>query len=123
MGRPDTISLSGVVTRQRPITANFGDVCVYRQDSRSGSRNRRGRHTNYGYSGFIKASVFDGSSWRNLKLDTFFNRESLSYGYQYDAEHIARTVIQNLAQKRGAVVRYDTQRKGFVLGGMPFRQW
>jgi hypothetical protein len=113
---PDILRLSGVAHRQRPSYANAGDVFVYRQDSASGGRNRSGLHTTYGYSGFFKASIFDGTKWRNLKLDTLFQKDSLSYEFQYSAESVARMVIQGVAQKRNVTVQYDPQRKGFVFG-------
>jgi hypothetical protein len=115
MNSTETIILTGVAHRQRPIRANAGDVCVYRQDSAQGGSNRGGRHTNYGYSGFFKASIFDGTKWRNLKLDTMIQRESLAYDFQYDAENVARMVLQVIAQRQGARVRYNAERKGFIF--------
>jgi len=114
MNSTETIILTGIAHRHRPLRVNAGDVYVYRQDSSQGGSNRGGHHTNYGYSGFFKASVFDGKKWRNLKLDTFIQRESLAYDFQYDAENVAHMVMQVIAQRQGSRVRYNAERKGFI---------
>lgn len=50
------------------ITFEAGDVAVYHQMDADGRAAVREAHPNYGYSGYFRASVFDGKNWRRFKI-------------------------------------------------------
>ncbi len=50
-----------------------------------------GGHTNYGYSGYFSASIFDGTKWRRFDLRTIVPRNECAFAAQKNKpEAIAR---------------------------------
>lgn len=83
MNRPDTIRLSGHVVFHKWDFGDYpiGTVHLHFRDTKEGARNRRGRHTNYGYSGYFLASIYDGHKWRRLQFNKLVCYDDRSYEY------------------------------------------
>lgn len=106
------ITLSGRVVTNR-FAATAGDIDLFRRDDRSGAQARYGRHTNYGYSGYFLASVFDGSRWRKLQFNDMVPYEQRSYEQTRESAGVARYLAHIIAGWRGYTVRYDAARRSF----------
>lgn len=82
----------------RPANPRRGDVMVFTSDNQIGRDNRRGLHTNYGYSGFVVIVIWDGNSWAAL---TRGFRESIGittteFSYRYEVKAIMDDAIEKL---------------------------
>ncbi|MFL3317292.1 hypothetical protein [Klebsiella michiganensis] len=109
----NTITLSGSVTNSRYV-ASPGDVYLYRNDDRQGASYRRGRHTNYGYSGYYLASVFDGQKWRKLQFNDMVAYENRSYEYACESGRVYNYLIRVVSTWRGRNVQYSAERRAFI---------
>lgn len=109
----NTIILSGNVASSR-YAASTGDVYLYRNDDRHGASSRRGRHTNYGYSGYYLASVFDGVKWRKLQFNDMVAYENRSYEYASESGHVYQYLNRIVASWRGRYVQYSSERRAFI---------
>ena len=107
------IILSGRVASNRYIAA-AGDIYLYRNDDRSGALSRRGRHTNYGYSGYYLASVFDGVKWRKLQFNEMVEYESRSYELASLSGRVYQNLSHLIARWQGRCVHYDAVRRSFI---------
>ena len=110
----NTITLSGNVTSSR-YTAVTGDVYLYRKDDRQGANYRNGRHTNYGYSGYYLASVYDGEKWRKLQFNDMVAYENRSYDYAYESACVYNYLIRIVNSWYGRRVQYCSERRAFIL--------
>lgn len=109
----DIIILSGYVAKSRYAAAP-GDVYLYRNDDRQGASYRRGRHTNYGYSGYYLASVFDGQKWRKLQFNDMVTYESRSYEYASESGRVYNALTHVVSKWRGRYVQYSAERRAFI---------
>ncbi|MCE5966871.1 hypothetical protein [Enterobacter roggenkampii] len=109
----NTITLSGSVTNNRYVAAP-GDIYLYRNDDRQGASYRRGRHTNYGYSGYYLASVFDGQKWRKLQFNDMVAYENRSYEYASESGRVYNYLMHVVSSWRGRYVQYSTERRAFI---------
>lgn len=107
------ITLSGNVVNSRYV-AYSGDIYLYRNDDRQGASYRRGRHTNYGYSGYYLASVFDGQKWRKLQFNDMVPYENRSYEYASESGRVYSYLTRVVSTWRGRNVQYSTERRAFI---------
>ncbi|MBD9646358.1 hypothetical protein IB231_22320 [Pantoea sp. PNT02] len=107
------ITLSGNVVSSRYAAAQ-GDVYLYRNDDRQGATYRRGRHTNYGYSGYYLASIYDGEKWRKLQFNDMVAYENRSYEYASESGRVYHYLTRVVRLWQGRRVQYSTERRAFV---------
>lgn len=107
------IMLSGRVSANRFVAAT-GDIYLYRCDDRSGALARRGRHTNYGYSGYFLASVYDGKTWRKLQFNQMVDYSMRSYSQASECGRILHALSTVIMGWRGYTVCYDAARRSFL---------
>lgn len=82
------------------IPFNRGDVALYQRLDMHGRYAIAGNHTNWGYSGYFKASVFDGKQWRAFKIWNFIPEADRHYANQGDRAKVHQRlakIIENLA--------------------------
>ncbi|EOY1431226.1 hypothetical protein ACXD9I_002551 [Yersinia enterocolitica] len=109
----DIITLSGNVASSR-YAAIAGDVYLYRKDDRQGANYRSGRHTNYGYSGYYLASVYDGEKWRKLQFNDMVAYEYRSYEYASASGRVYNYLTRLVNSWYGRRVRYSSERRAFI---------
>lgn len=109
----NTITLSGNVTNSRYI-AVAGDIYLYRNDDRQGAKYRSGRHTNYGYSGYYLASVYDGKKWRKLQFNDMVAYEYRSYEYASESGRVYNYLAHLVNSWYGRHVCYSSERRAFI---------
>lgn len=107
------IVLSGRVSANRFVAA-AGDIYLYRCDDRSGALARRGRHTNYGYSGYFLASVYDGTTWRKLQFNQMVDYSMRCYSQASESGRVAHVLSNMITGWRGCTVYYDAVRRSFL---------
>jgi len=61
-----------------------GDLKVYPQLDEQGRMAARGGHTNFGFSGYFAASIFDGTKWRRFDLRTVVPEKESGFAAQKD---------------------------------------
>lgn len=108
------IVISGEMVRDRFHTAP-GAIYIYRNDDRSGGIARRGRHTNYGYSGYYLASIYDGQKWRKLQFNRLIPYESRSYDVARECPMVEGYLRNQIARWRGLVAKYDSDTRSFRI--------
>ncbi|WP_315079570.1 hypothetical protein [Acinetobacter guillouiae] len=111
---PTTIVVSGEMVRDIFHTAP-GAIRIYRKDDRSGSIARWGRHTNYGYSGYYLASIYDGQKWRKLQFNRLISYESRSYDVARECSSVEWYLGKQIALWRGLVAQYDSNTRSFRI--------
>lgn len=102
---PDTGMCDG--SRLVMIPHMAGDIQLYLKADMYGRYARQGNHTNFGYSGYFKASIFDGKKWRSLALWSLLDQKE----YHYQGGGDARAALDELKEKleilQGARVSYE----------------
>jgi hypothetical protein len=63
-----------------------GDLKAYSQLDAEGRMAARGGHTNFGFSGYFSASIFDGAKWRLFDLRTIVPENESGFAAQKDKE-------------------------------------
>jgi hypothetical protein len=81
-----------------------GDVTLYSKLDANGRHSVSGGHSNFGYSGYFKASVFDGKQWRNLKIWDFVPEADRQFATQKDKPTTEAKVIAAIAARAGHAV-------------------
>ncbi len=61
-----------------------GDLKVFPKLDEEGRMALSGGHTNYGYSGYFSASIFDGAKWRRFDLRTIVPENESAFAAQMD---------------------------------------
>ncbi len=84
------------------VRFSVGDVAVYQKLDMFGRMAVKGRHSNYGYSGYFKASVFDGEKWRNFKIWNFV--DDRSYNTQAEMKDLKTRVMKIIREQAGNLV-------------------
>lgn len=110
----ETITISGRITRDK-FFAEEGDVYIYRQDDRNGSKNRQGRHSNYGYSGYFLASIYDGKKWRKLQFNKLVFYENRFYETAREAGQVERDIAGVVSKWAGLIAHYDSTTRSFRI--------
>lgn len=110
----DTIVVSGQMVRSEFQTV-IGAIRVYRRDDREGKQARWGGHTNYGYSGYYLASIYDGERWRKLQFNKLVPYENRSYKLAAECPRLEAYLGNVIASWRGLVARYDATKKSFRI--------
>lgn len=110
----ETITVSGRVTRDK-VFAKEGDIYIYRQDDRNGSKNRQGRHSNYGYSGYFLASIYDGTKWRKLQFNMLVAYEDRHYETAMESSQVERHIAGIVSKWAGFIARYDSTTRSFRI--------
>jgi hypothetical protein len=86
-----------------------GDVEVVSRLDTSGRHNLAGRHTNFGYSGYFKARVFDGKRWRTFKIWDFVPEDARRFPRQGDKAHKMQEVIDAIRANGGKRVSWGNR--------------
>jgi hypothetical protein len=110
----DTITVSGQMVRSEYQTV-VGSIRVYRRNDREGKQARWGGHTNYGYSGYYLASIYDGERWRKLQFNKLVPYENRSYELAAECPRLEAYLEVVIARWRGLVARYNATSKSFRI--------
>lgn len=115
----DIVMLSGkrlrVVEEGAPDPYRAGDVTLYSRTDAGGRYARAGGHTNFGYSGYFKASVFDGKQWRNFKIWDFIPEADRQYATQAVKSATQEKVTEAIKARAGRVLSWGDRT--YVLAG------
>jgi len=68
-----------------------------------------GGHANYGYSGYFKASVFDGKKWRAFKIWNFVPEVDRHYSSQLEQTQVRARLIAQIEARAGSVVEWGNR--------------
>lgn len=90
-------------TRKTPSNPKSGDLRLHAHLDENGKRKRARAYCKAGYSGFIRASIFDGERWRKFMLALYVDASTRQY--QQFAERSIRVrkairVLEGLAGRR-----------------------
>ena len=88
------------------VPFKIGDVAIYPKSNFLGRYSSAGNHPNFGYSGYFRASIFDGEGWRNFKMWDFISEEERSYRFQYKLNETKERVMEMIANRKGSVAVY-----------------
>ncbi|EPS0559299.1 hypothetical protein ACVAAS_004596 [Enterobacter roggenkampii] len=110
----DSIVVSGQMVRDEFHTA-VGAIRVYRRDDRAGKQARWDGHSNWGYSGYYLASIYDGERWRKLQFNKLVPYEDRSYERSVECPRLEAYLSDVIARWRGLVARYDATSKSFRI--------
>jgi hypothetical protein len=86
-----------------------GDVAVYSRLDGYGRAAVRGGHSNYGYSGYFRATVFDGARWRNFRIWDFVPEADRCYRTQADIEETKERLFGRIREKAGATLEWGAR--------------
>jgi hypothetical protein len=115
--KPTQITVSGNVIDKNNFfhSANSGDIELYRKDDREGASARREGHTNYRYSGYYLAKIFDGKDWRNLKINALVPYKDRSYERATDCPNVVDYLKTIISSWRGSIAVYDSDARSFRI--------
>ena len=114
MSKPTEIVVAGEMVRDA-YHVPAGTIRVYRRDDSSGRRARRGAHTNWGYSGYYLASIYDGTSWRKLQFNYLIPYHQRSYDVARDCPGVEAYLQRQIRSWRGQVAVYDPGTRSFRI--------
>jgi hypothetical protein len=83
-----------------------GDIAIRPKTDASGRAAIRGRHTNYGYSGYFLASIFDGRKWRNFRIFNFVPEKDRQYANQRERSKQYERVVSLIETRAGSTARW-----------------
>ena len=112
--KPTIITISGLMVRDN-FPTQAGTIRVYPRDDRAGRMARRGNHTNWGYSGYYDASIYDGQSWRNLKINKLVPYEDRSYEQARQRRYVEEYLSSVIARWKGQTAEYDSASRSFRI--------
>jgi hypothetical protein len=72
--------------------------------------------TNYGYSDYFKASVFDGKGWRNLELRGFIPESARHYATQSESGAVRERLVAAVESLVGCELVYGDRK--YVMPGI-----
>lgn len=78
-----------------------GDVAIYPRMDMYGRHAARGKHTNYGYSGYFRASVYDGSQWRAFSIWHFVPEVDRHYETMGDRNAVRQRLVEHVKARSG----------------------
>lgn len=84
------------------IPFNRGDVALYQRLDMYGRYAIAGKHTNYGYSGYFKASVFDSKKWRAFKIWNIAPEGDRHYANQSELVKVRQRLTRIIEALSGA---------------------
>lgn len=113
MSYPETITLTGrVFVEFEEDEPHIGDVIVKGELDKAGRFARRYGHTNFGYSGNVKAKVWRGKGWSRLWLYGHINPEQMKYQTQYAKSEPLEAMAECVRKMKGTVVCFEVPPKG-----------
>lgn len=83
-----------------------GDVALYCRNDMHGRDAIAGGHTNYGYSGYFRASVFDGKQWRALKIWDVVPEADRQYASQTEKGEVQARLAAHIEALAGLAVEW-----------------
>lgn len=86
-----------------------GDVALYSRLDAAGRAARAGGHSNYGYSGYFKASVFDGKKWRAFKILSSVPEIDRNYASQGEKPKVQARLTERVESWAGRVVAWGNR--------------
>jgi hypothetical protein len=111
----ETVQIAGetlaIVPAKKPDFA-AGDIAIYTKSDAAGRFARRGGHTNFGYSGYFGASVFDGKGWRRLELRDFIPESARNYATQGESGAVRKRLVDAVGALAGRELVYGVRKYG-----------
>ena len=95
-----------------------GDVGVYENTDSNGRMAIAGGHTNYGYSGYFRASIYDGKKWRKFKIWDFVSGPDRTFQTRRDMPEVRKRLIEIISAKRGNRVTWADGSYGLDMRGI-----
>lgn len=92
-----------------------GTIRIYSRDDAKGRSARRGKHTNFGYSGYYLASIFDGTKWRKLQFNALVPYDERSYEMASDKKIVEQYLADIISSWRGMPAQYDRDSRSFRI--------
>lgn len=83
-----------------------GDVSIYSLLDKAGRSAARGGHTNFGYSGYFGASIFDGKKFRRFRTLNFIAKQDGSFAAQKNKPEVQVRVKELIRQQAGRKARW-----------------
>lgn len=94
------------IVRALPKQLQVGDIKLWCRLDSAGRAAVEGGHCNFGYSGYFKASIFDGKKWRNFKLWNFISDTIRHYATQQEKGWKLNMVIAALEKRKSAIASW-----------------
>lgn len=91
-----------------------GDVALRERLDMYGRNARIDGHSNYGYSGYFRASIFDGTRWRNLSIWSLLPGNGHRYASQAEKGVIRERLEAAIVERVGQVVEYRNKAYRFA---------
>jgi hypothetical protein len=91
-----------------------GDMALRERLDMHGRNAIAGGHSNYGYSGYFKASIFDGKSWRNLSIWSLLPANGHRYASQGEKGTVRARLVGAIEERMGRVVEYRNKAYRFA---------
>ena len=111
--RPDIMLSGRAFTKEQledgDIDLQAGDLKLYHGLDGAGRKALQRRHTNYGFSGTIRASIWDGRGWRRMRLISLLG-EAVRYPTQGEKDEAYARVRQTVPSLAGLAVFWDGSR-------------
>ncbi len=120
--KPTSITVSGHMVREK-FPTEAGTIRVYPRDDKAGRMARRGRHTNWGYSGYYDASIYDGQSWRKLKLNKLVPYEDRFYEQARQRRYVEEYLSGVITRWRDHIAEYDPNSRCFRIYRLELPEW
>jgi hypothetical protein len=95
-----------------------GDIYLYSRDDQQGSFARRGGNTNFGYSGYFLASIFDGGEWRKLQFNRLVPYNDRSFSLAREKPRVVAYLEGVVRSWRGRATIYIESSRSFTIPGM-----
>lgn len=114
--KPTQIVITGQ-TILNAVHTQAGTIRIYRKDDRAGRMARAGRHTNWGYSGYYLASIYDGENWRKLQFNALVPYEQRCYEQARECAYVEAHLQSVIASWQGLVASYDSDLRSFRIPG------
>ena len=105
-----------MIHRDRPMSPAEGDIWLFATSDSIGRYNRVGKHTNFGYSGYVVAVVYNGKHWARLTrsfLESLGVSET-SFEFQYEVPGVIGKVEKEIEI-------FLEQHPHFVVKVWPYR--
>lgn len=108
------IEVNGEILKE-PLHTSPGTIRIYRNDDSEGRRARFGGHTNYGYSGYYLASIYDGTKWRRLQFNRLISYENRSYEMARQCPQVENYLRSRIGSWQGMIAKYDSVTRSFRI--------
>jgi hypothetical protein len=99
------------IRRSIPYLVVFerGDVALYYRLDMFGRAAIAGHHPNYGFSGYFKASVFDGKKWRAFKIFDFVLEKDRHFSNHGDRASVYQRLAALIQTRAGCTLRWGNR--------------